>query len=245
MNGKLRRARGGFILTATLLAPLAVGAAEKSADKPAPAVSIDWVKLPAGSYQMGSSQWSDTRPVHKVSVKPFEMAKTPVTNKQYRACVEAGACTPIKACDGYRAGENVPATCVSWEQAKAFAKWVGGRLPTDSEWEYAARDLGRSSKYPWGNDRVTPREVCTNAKATTPQGLCDMSTVWEWVEDWYHPGYAGAPADGSAWEDAGWDRVYVGGGFYFRDKDGKLVTPCRRLDPSTRRAELGFRIVKG
>lgn len=244
MNAHLRRAVGGLTLAAALLAPLAASAAGKDA-KPEAGVSIDWVKLPAGSYQMGSGLWSDTRPVHKVTVKPFEMAKTPVTNKQYRACVDAGACAPIKACDGYRAGDDVPATCVSWEQARAFAKWAGGRLPTDAEWEYAARDAGRSSKYPWGNDQVTPREVCADAKAKTPQGLCDMPAVWEWVEDWYHPSYAGAPADGSAWEDAGWDRVYVGGGFYYRDKDGKLVTPCRRLDPSTRRSELGFRIVKG
>ncbi len=208
--------------------------------------AIQWVKLPAGSFQMGSDQWSDTRPVHTVAVKSFAMAKTPVTNKQYRACVEAKACTPIKECDGYRAGDNVPATCVSWEQADAFAKWAGGSLPSDAQWEYAARGAGVSSKYPWGVDHVTPREVCANGKAATKEGLCDMSgTVWEWVADWYHPSYVGAPADGTAWNDAGWDRVYVGGGFYFRDKEGKLISPCRRLAPDTRRPELGFRIVKG
>lgn len=218
-------------------------AAKESPKKASAGASVQWVKLPAGTFEMGSDQWAETRPVHKVAMKAFELAKTPVTAKQYRACVAAGACTPITACAGAAPADDEPVTCVDWRQASAFAKWVGGRLPSDAEWEYAARSAGESAKYPWGAARPKLRPVCANAKAKTKQGVCDMPGVWEWVADWYHTSYLGTPKDGSAWADAGWDRVYVGGPFFYYEK-GKMISPCRRLAPETHRADLGFRVAR-
>jgi formylglycine-generating enzyme required for sulfatase activity len=207
----------------------------------AAAPAIDWVSVPAGSFQMGTDQWEETKPVHKVSVKAFKLSKTPVTVKQYSACVAAGACAPVADCAGAPKAEEMPQTCVTWKDAEAFAKWADARLPSDAEWEYAARDAGKAKKYPWGTNHVSLQSVC--AGSATKLGLCDMDTVWEWVQDWYHPTYAGAPKDGSAWDDSGWDRVYVGGGFYEK-ADGKVVSPCRRLAPATRRADLTFRVAR-
>jgi formylglycine-generating enzyme required for sulfatase activity len=206
-----------------------------------PDAAIDWVKVPGGSFLMGSNEWSQTKPVHKVTVKPFELARTPVTNKQYRACVEAKACAPVKECAAPQ-GDDLPATCVDWDQAAAFARWAGARLPSDAEWEFAARDAGAKKAYPWGKFEPAIKPVCKSGDKTA-LGLCDMGGLWEWVQDWHHGSYAGAPRDGSAWDDAGWDRVYVGGGFYFKN-EGKLTSPCRNLAPADRRPVLGFRVAR-
>jgi formylglycine-generating enzyme required for sulfatase activity len=197
-------------------------------------VSIEWIKIPGGKFMMGSG-FGDAAPVHRVSVKPFEMAKSEVTFKQYDACVKAGDCSPISdtcASAAFR-GEDQPVVCVSWQQADDFAKWAGGRLPSEAEWEYAARSAGKEQKYAWGNDAPTceravmyqkgygcGREatwpVCSKSKGNTEQGLCDMAgNVWEWVEDWHHGSYKGAPSDGSAWIDpAGSYRVIRGGSWF-------------------------------
>ena len=173
---------------------------------------------------------SDEKPVHTVTLKAFQLAKTEVTNKQYRACVEAGVCSAPASYDG---GDDHPVVKVNWEQARTFSEWVGGRLPSEAEWEYAARSPGKDFKYPWGNDDATceravmndgvsngcgrdgARPVCSKVLGNTVQGLCDMiGNVREWTQDWYQASYEGAPADGSARENpAGSDRVIRGGGW--------------------------------
>jgi len=178
----------------------------------------------------------DARPKHQVTVKTFQMAKSQVTNKQYQACVKAGACTSPHDIDGTCniffhgqemkpsilpktfQGDDQPVVCVDWHQAKGFAKWVGGRLPSEAEYEYAMRSGGKDLKYPWGAQaptcervvmtddkgrgcgRETTWPVCSKPKGDTSQGLCDMAgNVYEWLQDWYHNSYTGAPSDGSAW----------------------------------------------
>lgn len=186
---------------------------------------IEWVKIPGGTFMMGSTDFANAQP-HRVTIRAFQMAKTVVTNKQYKACVDAGACTAPTYQGRQYDGDDKPVVGVEWAQAKAFAAWVGGRLPSEAEWEYAARSAGKDWKYPWGNADPTCDKavidicgttatlpVCSTPAGNTKQGLCDMAgNAWQWVEDWYHL-YSGAPNDGSAQEDPGSYRVFRGGSY--------------------------------
>ncbi|NNN06846.1 MAG: formylglycine-generating enzyme family protein, partial [Elusimicrobia bacterium] len=225
-------------------------AAPRSATEKA---GIQWVRIPGGTFSMGASDQSNAQP-HQVTVKSFQMAKTLVTNRQYKACVAAGACTAADDQGPAFDGDDQPVVGVDWNQAKAFSKWVGGRLPSEAEWEYAARSAGKDWKYPWGDETATcdnaviagcgynaTSPVCSKPKGNTKQGLCDMAgNVWEWVEDKYHDSYKGAPTDGSAWEDAGSFRVVRGGSWLF---DAARARSAYRYsdDPGNRGDYLVFR----
>ena len=234
--------------------------------------AVEFVRLPGGTFTMGSADPGipDARPVHRVTMKSFRISKTLVTNRQYGACVAAGACAPSHVADGRCTidedigcspgnqesflGDDQPAICVDWDQAKAFAVWAGGRLPSEAEWEYAARGGGKNRKYPWGDEAPTceraetancgtaPAPVCSKPAGNTPQGLCDMAgDAWEMTADWYHDSYDGAPADGGAWDDWGLARVARGGSW---------TSPARFAKASVRLGEVarfpnyhvGFRI---
>ena len=230
---------------------------------------IEWVTIPGGSFMMGSEGGdSDEKPVHRVTVMSFEMAKTEVTVGQYKACVDAGACakpdTGREYCNwGVSGRENHPINCINWAQAQAFAEWAGGRLPTEAEWEYAARSGGAERKYPWGDEEPSCERavmygggwgcgkdstwpVCSKPKGNTGQGLCDMAgNVWEWVQDWYHGSYEGAPGDGSAWESpAGSIRVVRGGSWYSLDARSLRAADRVNVDPAFRLGDLGFRLAR-
>jgi len=183
---------------------------------------LEWVTIPGGSFLLGSDENPNEKPRHRVTVKSFQIAKTEVTNEQYRKCVDAGRCTKG---DFEPLGDDYPVTGVDWAQAKNFAEWAGGRLPSEAEWEYAARGGGLDRGYPWGDDEATcatavidgcggqAAPVCSKPAGNSVQGLCDMAgNVWEWTQDWYHNSYEVAPSDGSAWEDRGTLRVRRGGG---------------------------------
>ena len=184
----------------------APAAAPPAADK----AGIEWVTIPGGTFMIGGD--------HQVTVRSFELAKSEVTNKQYKACVAAGACAPTAVSESGFDGDDQPVAGVDWAQARLFSEWVGGRLPSEAEWEYAARSGGKDRAYPWGNEDATCDRavisassglgcgrnstwpVCSMPAGNTEQGLCDMAgNVWEWVEDAYHETFAGAPTDGSAW----------------------------------------------
>ncbi|MBI4678752.1 MAG: formylglycine-generating enzyme family protein [Elusimicrobia bacterium] len=236
---------------------------------------IQWVTIPGGTLMMGSGS-GDEGPVHRVTVKSFQMAKTEVTNKQYKACVDAGTCTSAHVSDGTCwmrndsqrlqgnlsasfPGDDQPVVCVDWNQAKAFSKWVGGRLPSEAEWEYAALSGGKDRKYPWGNEepsceravtgscgRYETWPVCSKPAGNTEQGLCDMGgNVWEWTQDWYHGSYNGAPSDGSAWESpTGSDRVFRGGSQFIVVARGFRVVYRGGVDPGGRSGSLGLRVAR-
>jgi formylglycine-generating enzyme len=230
---------------------------------------VDFIKIPGGSFKMGSNDGMNReKPVHRVHVKSFYMSKTEVTVGQYRACVQAGVCSTdglnesdwgiSKECNWNKSGkDNHPINCVDWNQARAFAKWAGGDLPSEAQWEYAARGgEGNRYKYAGSNDvdEVAWFTKNTNDSGTRPvgqkkkngYGLFDLSgNVWEWTLDKWHDNYDGAPTDGTAWTSGGSSyRVLRGGGWY----DGfasDLRVAFRSYDhPSIRSNGLGFRIVR-
>ena len=153
----------------------------------------------------------------------FEMMRSEVTVAMYRACVAAGhdGCVPATTCDWGEpnydepGAEQHPVVCVSAAMATAFSQWVGMRLPSEAEWEYASRGPMESADdcalFPWGTDAVDcahavfqdcdgdEQAVCSvSPPGDSPFGLCDMAgNVSEWTTDAYHEGYADAPDNGS------------------------------------------------
>jgi formylglycine-generating enzyme required for sulfatase activity len=188
---------------------------------------------------MGSATgYTNEQPVHSVTVPSFEMTQTEVTVSQYGDCVNALVCTvPVSGGSydnwGVAGRENHPVNRVLWNQAVAFCVWVGGRLPSESEWEYAASNGASENIYPWGDVEATcdyavmneggygcgtgfTMDVCSKPAGNTSHGLCDMSgNPKEWVQDWWHHDYTGAPDDGSAWDESSSYRAVRGGGFGF------------------------------
>jgi formylglycine-generating enzyme required for sulfatase activity len=164
--------------------------------------------VPAGEFTMGADDEGelDERPAHKVTVKAFYLDLTEVTNEAYGRCVAAGVC---RAHDPNNAKANKvgddkafrkprqPISAVSWDDGQTYCKWVGKRLPTEAEWEKAARsDDGR--KFPWGAafpkhehavfGEGTTAEVGSRPAGKGPYGHLDLTgNVWEWVEDFYDP----------------------------------------------------------
>ncbi len=178
--------------------------------------------IPPTTFVMGAAA-SDTladddeHPAHQVSLDGFYIYTREVTNRMYAECVRAGACFPVQPLpNGPTSHYNDPAYAdypvvgVDWNMARDYCHWAGGRLPTEAEWELAARGA-EGFLYPWGDDPgpacdrlnmfgcLTPpdtRQVGAYPLGISPFGLLDMSgNVWEWVNDWYGADYyAASPA---------------------------------------------------
>ncbi|MCU0522406.1 MAG: SUMF1/EgtB/PvdO family nonheme iron enzyme [Anaerolineae bacterium] len=192
------------------------------------------VFVPAGSFEMGRQFGpDDQRPQHTVTLDAFWIDQTEVSNAQYNQCVATGACEAAEYVDdpGLIA-DPLPVVGVSWYDADAYCAWAGVRLPTEAEWEYAAR--GPDNRvYPWGDTRHTRYANCTEAdcadgfERTAPVGsfpegaswvgAVDMAgNVWEWVNDWFGAGYYGwSPEANPPGPATGRARVVRGGGWEY------------------------------
>jgi eukaryotic-like serine/threonine-protein kinase len=229
--------------------------------------------VPAGEFAMGSNEGGeDEMPVHTLTLDAFWIDRTEVTNAQFRKCVEAGACQAPTTCDAGDPTYNDtgkadhPVVCVDWNQARAYCQWAGARLPTEAEWEKAAR--GRDGRqYPWGNafdgsrvnfcdrncefdDRDTSANdgyvrtapVGSYPAGASPYGALDMAgNVWEWVADWYNSGYyAKSPTNNPQGPDSGSSKVLRGGSW--RNNPHYVRAVYRSdLDPTNRFTGIGFR----
>jgi len=194
---------------------------------------MEMVYVSGGTFDMGSTEGNDDeQPVHAVTLDSFFMDRTEVTNSQYARCVAGGTCGPPSqpgsyTRDGYYGDsqfDDYPVIWVNWNDADTYCRWAGGRLPTEAEWEYAARGLD-GYVYPWGNDipNDTLANYSDNVGDTTEVGsypdgaswvgAMDMAgNVWEWVNDWYADGYyAISPAENPTGPDTGDYRVLRGG----------------------------------
>jgi formylglycine-generating enzyme required for sulfatase activity len=219
------------------------------------------VLVRAGGFPMGSQAGdANERPVHTVYLDAFWIDRTEVTNAQYRGCVDGGACSPPANRGSYShdsyfddpAFDGFPVINVDWMQASAYCAWTGARLPTEAEWEKAARgDDGRT--FPWGEELD-----CTAANysdcggdvvragsapsGASPYGALDMAgNVWEWVADWYSGDYyANSPERNPTGPDAGEEKV-LRGGSWDSDWYGIRATVRFRFSPDDRSGISGFR----
>ena len=179
----------------------------------------EMVEIPGGTFQRGDVHGIGTKeeqPVRKVILRPFKIGKYEVTFQEYDRYVElTGRQRPS---DRGRGLERHPVINVSWNDAVAYAKWLSHatgkfyRLPTEVEWEYAARSGGKDDIWSGtSNEEHLAEYAVVGKRRTEPVGsrkpnsleLYDMSgNVWEWVEDCWHSNYDGAPTDGSGWLEA-------------------------------------------
>jgi serine/threonine-protein kinase len=217
------------------------------------------VYVPAGEFLMGSADSdsdanSTEKPQHKVYLDTYSLDQMEVTKDQYQKCVAAGKCA-APTCNGTGQG-NHPVVCVAWRDAVNYCAWAEGRLPTEAEWEKAARGSdGRI--YPWGNALPDDKRCNFNNNVrdtaavgsypdgVSPYGALDMAgNVWEWTADWYDVKYyAGSSAQLPQGPDSGQFRVLRGGSW----DDGRWhvrVAARRGDDPDFRDDGVGFRCAR-
>lgn len=228
------------------------------------------VVVPAGEFMMGGSNYDDEKPVHKVSLNAFYIDKYEVTNSYYKACVDSGKCAPPKDATHYEDPNysNHPVVYVTWDMAQTYCQWRNQdgqtRLPTEAEWEKAARGTdGRT--YPWGGtidhsfanyDTTDTVPVDSYEKGKGPYGTYNMiGNVREWVFDWYMTDYyvvvgenatnplgpVNAPYDTS---NANYGHVDRGGGWNNKDAESLNASYRNFDDPAHFSPRLGFRCAR-
>jgi formylglycine-generating enzyme required for sulfatase activity/class 3 adenylate cyclase len=217
----------------------------------------EMLPLRGGTFAMGSNDEASEKPVHQVTIKPFAISKYPITVREWNECAAAKACTFTAT-----GKDDAPITNVSWSDARQFVAWLAGatqkryRLPSEAEWEYAARG-GTQSKYWWG-DQLQPGlancKNCADAPGAeqplkvgsfkpNPFGLYDMGGgVDQWVEDCWHKTYQGAPSDGSPWSAGDCSSHVIRSGSW--KNDATYVRPANRdsYDTNVRYPTHGFRV---
>jgi formylglycine-generating enzyme required for sulfatase activity len=241
------------------------------------------ITVPAGSFEMGARGTgvaTEQQPVHRVTLaRPFALGRFEVTFAEWDACVAESGCNGFRPDDrGWGRGTR-PVIGVSWEDTQAYARWLSAktgqryRLPSEAEWEYAARggpravSAGRATAasaaagtaYWWGETVGRGRANCAgcgspfdgkqtapaDAFEANPLGLHNMhGNAAEWVADCWSPSYAGAPADGSAVERPRCDARVLRGGAFNQDPSYATAAARFKYDAGVRYFAHGFRIAR-
>lgn len=220
--------------------------------------------VPAGTFQMGAEDgYRDERPVHEVELPAFWIDQTEVTNSKYALCEAAGACARPRrkssnVIDLYYGGEpyaDYPVIFISWQDAADYCTWAGRRLPSEAEWEKAARGTdGRP--YPWGSaapdaslltfdhQQADPTRTGSHPAGASPYGVLDMAgNVSEWVADWYAGDYyALSPLFAPLGPESGEHRVVRGGSWKANAMGVRSAHRFIQL-PDQPTFDLGFRCV--
>lgn len=192
---------------------------------------IDGMKIlfvPAGEFIMGAEDGEpDESPIHEIFLTSYWIDETEVTNAMYELCVDSGACTPPINQEFYGKSKysDYPVVYVSWDDAKIYCEWAGRRLPTEAEWEKAARGTN-GQIYPWGDESDCKkanynscfgsiRNVGIDVYSPSPYGAFDMAgNAWEWVADWYSDNYyKTSPYENPPGPSSGTNRSLRGGSF--------------------------------
>ncbi len=218
----------------------------------------EYVRVPAGSFAMGSLEGQeDEAPVHLVWVDAFEMAIHPVTRGGYEAFIAATEhALPREWYAPEFQPSDYPVVGISWDDAQAYCRWRGdARLPTEAEWEYAARGGVEGARYPWGED--VPAWIPANARGPLaspwPVTLGDpngfglygiAANIHEWCEDWHaRDYYAVSPASNPPGARTGIRRASRGGSWRHAVTISRTAARSK-LDPSFRYTDYGFRVVR-
>ena len=230
---------------------------------------LEMVTIPAGRYRMGCVSgrdcYDDEKPVHRVHIEQsFAISKYEVTFAQWDACVLGVGCGGYRPDDEGWGRGNQPVVNISWDDAQLYVKWLSDqtgseyRLPTEAEWEYAAR-AGTTTQYSWGNDIGenlancggcgsqwdSDRSAPVGSFPANAFGLHDMhGNVAEWVLDCWNGSYRGAPGDGSAWISGNCSRRVARGGSWIHDSRYLRSADRIRGAPGGRGTISGFRVAR-
>ena len=211
---------------------------------------MDFVEVAAGEFLMGDARGLPCeQPVHPVRLDAFRLAVTPVTNSEY-ATYLAATSAPRPAFWGHAGYDDPeqPVVAVSWDEARGYAAWAGARLPTEAEWERAARGGVAGGRLPWADETPAQRFERPPRVRTTPAnplGLYDLSGVChEWCADWYADDYyVRAPRANPLGPPAGTRRVSRGGAWRHADP-WSAVYHRSSLRPDLRYSDYGFRLAR-
>jgi formylglycine-generating enzyme required for sulfatase activity len=226
----------------------------------------NWVEIPAGTFYMGAQKGNkngrnydpearaNESPVHAVTLGGFRIGRYPVTVQEFGAFLADGhgKLTGPEDWERQKQYPNRPVVGVSWFEAAAYCSWKGGRLPTEAEWERAARGPD-GSRYPWGDKPPldtshanyemvvwNPTPVGLFPKGNSSEGLCDMlGNVWEWCGDWYGPYEMRSPENPRGPKD-GKEKVLRGGSWYNYPRNVRVSYRVRDV-PTYRVYNVGFR----
>lgn len=267
---------GSAVCRAAFVAPKCGGPGQKPCPGPPadklPGDAGSTIPIKGGSFMMGDALAANAGPVRQVTVSDFAIDKYEVSAAEYKKCVDAGVCaappssytTVNKHCNWGTNRSAHPMNCVSWTEANNYCLWKGKRLPTEAEWEYAAR--GKDSKlYPWGSDAPTCKQanftekvggaapdcgdgtsvIGAHSGGKSPFGAHDMiGNVEEWTWDWWAT-WKGSSAKDPAGPLTGTLRTVKGSAYDLSSPSDQIAARREGVNPSLREVWLGFRCATG